>query len=64
MNGNELAISVEEAARRLGLSRNLAYAMAQRGELPTVRAGRRRIVPLQALEAWLAERAADREIVA
>ena len=57
--GTELAISVEQAAKRLGLSRNMAYMMAQRGELPSVRAGRRRIVPLAALERWLSEQVAE-----
>jgi excisionase family DNA binding protein len=48
-----LAIDIPEAARRLGIGRNQAYASAQRGELPTVAFGKRRLVPLMALERLL-----------
>lgn len=37
-------MSVEDAAKLLGVSRGLAYA-ARRGELPTIRLGRRLLVP-------------------
>jgi excisionase family DNA binding protein len=40
-----LTISVEDAAKLLGLSRGLAYEAARRGELPTIRLGRRLLVP-------------------
>jgi excisionase family DNA binding protein len=40
-----LTISVEDAARWLGISRGLAYEAARRGELPTIRLGRRLLVP-------------------
>ncbi len=46
-----LAVTVSQAARMLGLSRSAAYRAVQRGELPTIRFGRRRIlVPVRALE--------------
>lgn len=48
-----LAISVEEAAERLGISRTSAYLACQRGELPSRLIGRRRVVPLAALERCL-----------
>jgi excisionase family DNA binding protein len=51
-----LTLSVEEAARLLGISRGLAYQMAARGELPILRAGRRMLVSRAGLE-----RMADRE---
>jgi excisionase family DNA binding protein len=44
-----LTISVEDAARLLGISRGLAYESARRGELPTIRLGRRLLVPRQRL---------------
>jgi excisionase family DNA binding protein len=47
--------TVEEAGRVLGLSRNTAYALAKSGELPTVRLGRRLLVPRQALDALLSK---------
>lgn len=41
--------SVPEAARLLGISRGLAYEMAKAGKLPTIRFGRRLLVPRRAL---------------
>jgi excisionase family DNA binding protein len=38
-------ISVERAARLLGLSRSAAYRAAATGQLPTLAFGRRRVVP-------------------
>jgi excisionase family DNA binding protein len=49
-----LALSVEEAAGLLGISRALAYELVNRGELPAVRLGRRIVVPRVGLEALLA----------
>ena len=40
-------ITVPEAGRILGVSRNTAYAAAARGELPVVRIGRRVLIPRQ-----------------
>lgn len=48
-----LTISVEEAARVLGISRGTAYSHARDGSLPTVRLGRRLLVPKAALEKLL-----------
>ena len=44
-----LAISIPEAGALIGISKNSAYEAAQRGQLPTVRFGRRLLVPLPAL---------------
>lgn len=46
-------ITVEQAARVLGLGRTAAYDAARRGELPTRRLGRRLLVPVPALLDWL-----------
>jgi excisionase family DNA binding protein len=48
-----LTLTVPEAGRRLGLSRNGAYEAAARGDLPTVRIGGRIFVPTRAIEAML-----------
>jgi excisionase family DNA binding protein len=48
-----VTVSVEEAARLLGLGRSAAYEAARRGELPTRRLGRRLLVPVPALLEWL-----------
>jgi excisionase family DNA binding protein len=51
--GDRLAIDIPEAARRLGIGRNQAYEAAKAGELPTIPFGKRRVVPLVALERLL-----------
>jgi excisionase family DNA binding protein len=38
-------MTIEEAGELLGLSRSSAYRAAARGELPTLRFGRRLVVP-------------------
>lgn len=41
--------SVEEAARMLGIGRNSAYAAIRDGSIPSLRLGRRVVVPLARL---------------
>ncbi len=48
-----LVYSVPEAGRRLGLSRATSYALANRGEIPCLRLGKRLVVPKAALEKLL-----------
>ena len=48
-----LTYTVEEAAELLGVSRGSAYLAAREGELPTLRLGRRLLVPRRALEEML-----------
>ena len=47
--------TLDEAARRLGISRALAYEAASRGELPVFRIGRRILVSRAALARLLGE---------
>ena len=56
-NGASLTVSVDEAAKLLGISRNLAYDLIREGRLPHVRLGRRILVPRFGLEQWLAQEA-------
>jgi excisionase family DNA binding protein len=44
-----LAVSVPEAALQLGISRAHAFKMAASGELPTLKFGKRLVVPIAAL---------------
>ena len=53
-----LTLTVPEAARKLGISRNAAYEAAQRGEIPSIRVGKRLLVPRAALERMLQGEAA------
>lgn len=42
---DRLTLSISEAAIMLGISRNLAYELARRGELPgTIKLGQKRLV--------------------
>lgn len=45
-----MTVTVEQAAEVLGISRAFAFRLAAKGELPTVRLGRRLLVPLRSLE--------------
>lgn len=47
-------ISVPEAGRRLNVSRPTAYALAKRGVIPTLKLGRKIVVPVAAFEQMLA----------
>ena len=49
-----LALTVEEARARLGLSRGLIYEAIRTGQIPAVRVGRRILIPIAALEQLLA----------
>ncbi len=51
MELQRLTLSIEEAANVLGISRALAYELVRRGELPSLRLGRRVVVPRRSLEA-------------
>jgi len=48
-------LTVEEAGRVLGIGRSAAYDAARRGELPTIRIGKRLLVPRARLEALLSD---------
>ncbi len=49
-----LSVSVEEAARLLGLGRSNLFKLMESGELRSVKVGSRRLVPRRALEELLA----------
>jgi excisionase family DNA binding protein len=46
-------LTLEEACPILGISRTLAYKAAASGEIPTIRVGRRILVPTAALRRML-----------
>lgn len=57
-----LAVSIEEAAALIGVSRNTAYALAREGKLPVVKIGMRRlVVPVDRLRAMLEAKEEDDE---
>jgi len=48
-----LAVGITEAARRLGLSVRTVAILISRGELSSRKVGRRRIIPVTALVAFM-----------
>jgi excisionase family DNA binding protein len=52
---SKLAVGMAEAALRLGLSARTIANLIKRKELPSRKVGRRRIIPIAALEAFLGE---------
>lgn len=48
-----LCITVPEAAEMLGISRNFAYELVKRKELPVIEFGKRKLIPRAALEKML-----------
>lgn len=54
----QLAITPEEAAKRLSIGRSTIYKLIAAGEIPARRLGRRLVVPVRALERLLDEETA------
>ena len=52
-NDDALTVSVPEAGRRLGLSKDAAYRAAHRGKIPTIKLGALYRVPKVQLEKLL-----------
>jgi excisionase family DNA binding protein len=53
MEQQEWTITIPEAAERLGIHRDSAYTAAARGQIPTIRIGKRLLVPTAAFERML-----------
>ncbi len=50
---DSLTLTVEEAGEQLGISRALAYEAVRRGEIPSIKIGRRILIPKAALHRLL-----------
>jgi len=55
MKMEKLTLTVDEAAKILGIGRQLAYDRVKTGEIPVIKIGRRLLVPRVALEKLLAD---------
>lgn len=53
MDKKKQTLTVDEAARCLGIGRNSAYEAIARGEIPAVKIGKRLLVPKVVFEKWL-----------
>jgi excisionase family DNA binding protein len=54
----KLTMSIPEAGKALGVSRTTIYKLANSGELPTIKLGKRILVPIAQLDRLLNGRAA------
>lgn len=54
---NKLAFSVKEAAKAIGVSDDVMYELVHREDFPKVILGRRIIIPVSLLVAWLQKEA-------
>ena len=54
MTKDDMVLTVKETAGLLRISRGLAYEMVRQGWLPSIRLGRRILVPRAALQGMLA----------
>ena len=54
MSKEPMLLSIDEASQRLSIGRSLLYTMLLRGDLASVKVGKRRLVPVNALEAYVA----------
>jgi excisionase family DNA binding protein len=55
-------LTVEEAARRLSLGRTTVYALLKTGEITSVRVGRLRRIPAEALDTYTAHLVAEQGV--
>ena len=54
----KMTLTVEEMAKRLGISRSVAYQLVRERDFPVIRVSERRlIIPIKSLEKWLEDRA-------
>jgi len=51
--------SVDELARELGVSRQVAYRELKLGNIPAIRLGKRFVIPRAAVQTWLANAGLD-----
>ncbi len=56
-----LALTVEQAAKMLNISRNLAYDLVRQGVIPSLRLGRIIRISRSRLEDWMTENDGQRE---
>lgn len=56
----KVTLTITEAGEMLGIGRTAAYEAARTGDLPTIRIGKRLLVPVVALERLLNEAGSKR----
>ena len=56
---NPISVGVDDAARLIGVARSMFYEMIANGEIQTFKIGRRRLVRVKTLEAFVKRQAQD-----
>lgn len=56
MADDKLLLTVEEAAHRMSIGRSHLYELLRRGEVPSIRLGRARRIPVSALSEFVQRR--------
>jgi excisionase family DNA binding protein len=54
-----ISVGVDDAARLIGVARSMFYEMIASGEIDTFKLGRRRLVRVKTLEAFIKRRAQE-----
>jgi len=62
LDQRRLTLSVEETAELLGIGRSLCYSLIARGEIPSLKLGKLRRVPVALLEEMLHGESVDQAI--
>ena len=58
----KLTLSVEEAGKLLGVSRQVASQLIHRPDFPTIHIGRRVLIPKKQLEEWMDRQVSGAEV--
>lgn len=59
----KVALNMAEFAATMGIGRSKAFELSQHAGFPAVRLGRRIIIPIDALKAWLERQAANDDTI-
>ena len=51
----KLSYSIDEAARRIGVGKNVIYQLAKAQRIPVIRIGRRYVINAEQFERWFRE---------
>lgn len=57
----KLTLTVPEMGKLLGVSRPTAYDLANRADFPTLKVGRRLLIPRAALQKWIEDHTGNAE---
>ena len=49
----KMALNVQEVSQMLGVGTNAAYDLFKREDFPSIRVGKRIVVPVEGLQEWL-----------